>query len=314
MISLVILFGPTGVGKTRLIETVFASGFEVINADSIQVYRDLAVGSARPSEELLARVPHHLVGHKDPAEQFDVGEFVESAEALIPAIARRGRTPLICGGTAFYLRTFLYGLPGTPKADAALRRSLEQALRRDGLDVLRARLAEVDPVSEARIAPSDAYRVLRALEVYESSGRPLSSFLPPETPRSDLRILTLGLARPRDELYRRIETRVDAMFEEGLVQEVRALLEKGYGPGDPGLRGIGYREFFTCAGDRVVDASLFTDAGYLREVRNLITLNTRRYAKRQMTFFRRIPGVAWLDADSPAVAGRVRDFLAAPSP
>ncbi len=266
-------------------------GFEVINADSIQVYKYLEIGSARPSPDVLARISHHLLDFEDPAQQFDVGEFVVAAEQLIPQIALRGRRVVVSGGTAFYLRTLMFGLPGTPPSDPGIRSRLQAECAEVGIEALRERLAAVDPESGTRIQSADTYRVIRALEVYEQTGRPLSSFGPPTEPRSDMKFLPVWLDRPREELYRRIEARVEKMFRGGLPDEVAQVLRMGYSEKDPGLMGIGYREFF------VVHRELYgapLEPGdwppdFLQVVKERIKRNTRRFAKRQATFFARIP-------------------------
>jgi len=264
----------------------------------MQVYRGMDIGTAKPSGELLARLPHHLLDVVDPDQQFSAGEFVRRAEVLVREIRARGGVPLLCGGTAYYLRSFICGLPAAPASAPQLRRRLQARRREEGLASLRNELERVDPRTHAAVAARDSHRVLRALEVYHASGRPLSSFLNPGAPRADHLFLLLGLERPREELYLRIERRVEAMFEQGLVGEVRSLLARGYGPRDPGLRGIGYQEFL----------QMRAGCWSLRDVREAIQLHTRRYAKRQITFFKSLPAVQWLPAAEPEA---VRQHLAA---
>jgi tRNA dimethylallyltransferase len=300
-----ILFGPTGVGKTELVERLAQSfpRMEIVNADSMQVYRHLDIGTAKPSAALRRAIPHHLIDIVDPDVQFDAGQFVRRAERTVAEIFARGGLPLLCGGTAYYLRSFICGLPEAPASDPRIRRQLKEELSRRGLGELLAELARVDPASRAAVAEADAYRVLRALEVYRASGRPLSSFANPDRPRADYAFLALGLSRERPELYRRIDARVEGMFAAGLCREVAGLLARGYGPGDPGLRGIGYKEFF------LLQRGCWT----LAELREAIQRDSRRYAKRQVTFFKSLPGVEWLPADEPErIAGRIAGFLAAP--
>jgi len=293
------------VGKTAaiadLVRTTTTHTWELISADSRQVYRGLDIGTAKPSSAERALLPHHLIDVCDPRESWDVGQFVERADALVDGIRRRGATPLISGGTAFYIRGYLFGLPGTPKASAELRARLDQRLADEGLDRLREELERVDPASAARIAPADAYRILRALEVYHTAGRPLSSYAPPETVRPGVRPLMVGLFRDRRDLYARIDRRVEEMFAAGLPAEVAALLEQGYGADDPGMQTIGYREFLELGPPPWSPATL-------GDVRDRIARNTRRYAKRQETFFRRLPGVRWVRA------GETRDLHAALEP
>ena len=301
---LVVLFGPTAVGKTELTTHLIRSfpNLEIVNADSMQVYRHLDIGTAKPSSETLRVIPHHLLDVVDPGVQFDAGQFVRLAEDLVERIRSRGGLPMLCGGTAYYLRSFICGLAQAPASDPGVRRGLKAELAEKGLGPLLAELARVDPVTRAAVADRDAYRALRALEVYRASGRPLSSFVNPDRPRADYSFLTLGLARERAELYRRIDGRVEGMFAAGLVSEVAGLLARGYGPGDPGLRGIGYREFF------FMRRGCWT----LADLREAIQRDSRHYAKRQITFFKSLPGVEWVPAAEPErVVRRIEGFLAA---
>jgi tRNA dimethylallyltransferase len=260
------------------------------------------VGTAKPSPESRSRLTHHLLDVADPSEQFNAGRFVTAAESLVPVIRSRGRIPVICGGTAFYITSFLYGLPECPPVDPQTRLRLRALEAEVGHERMYTMLQERDPGGAARIGPNDRYRIMRALEVLEGTGRSLFSFRWPRTPRHDFRFLLIGLERERGELYRRIGERVNRMFDDGLVREVKDLLAMGYGPKDPGLRGIGYRELLE------MRAGCLTFA----EVRELIARSTRRYAKRQLTFFRAVPGVVWMRPDRPLeVREKVEAFIAA---
>ncbi len=287
-------------GKTDLIYSVFRDNFEIINADSMQVYRGMDIGSAKPESEVLSSVPHHLIGILDPDVQFNAGKFVSMADSLVKEITDRGKIPVLSGGTAFYFRNFLTGLPGVPVSDSTVRSGLERELEVKGIDFLYRQLEEIDPLRAEKISRRDTLRIIRALEVYRISGKPPSSYEVPSKIRSHLNPLILGLDRPRDELYRRIDMRVDIMFSRGLADEVKALIEKGYGKNDPGMKGIGYREFF-----------LQADTGELTvsDVAGLIKRNSRHYAKRQLTFFRKIPGVRWFSPDDSAVELAVDHYL-----
>jgi tRNA dimethylallyltransferase len=285
---LVVIFGPTGVGKTEFLSRL-PLGHEVIAADSIQVYRRLDIGSAKPSPGERARVPHHLIDIRDPREPFDVGDFVTLASRAATEIAARGRVPVVSGGTAFYVQNLLFGLPETPPSDPAVRDEARRKWETEGEALFRKALAAVDAPSEARIQRGDAYRLQRAWEVWTQTGRPLSSYKRFQNPEFSTAFVA-GLDRPRAELYRRIDDRVDSMLDAGLEDEVRALGADGYGPGDPGLRGIGYTEWFPW---------ITTGEGKVEAVRKTIAQNSRRYAKRQLTFFRSLPGVRWFDAGRP---------------
>lgn len=295
-----LLIGATAVGKSALLQELAprleASRAEVINADSRQVYRGLEIGTAKPPPRLRRRVPHHLIDAATPEAQFTAGDFVRAAQRLVGEIHRRGGLPVIAGGAAFYLWSFLHGLPAAPPADPELRRTLQQRARREGAGALHRELARHDPAGAARLPAGDTNRVVRALEVYRLTGRPWSTFRRPQALRRDFRLLVLGLQRERADLYARIDRRVEQMFRAGLAAEVAALRARGYHAGTPGLRSIGYAEFF----HESAPAAL----------RALIQRNTRRFAKRQLTFFRRFPEVRWYHADDArGVAAALQGFL-----
>lgn len=258
----------------------------------MQVYRGLTIGTAKPDPDLLRIVPHHLVDTHDPSDHYHAGEFVEAADRLVPAIVDRGRLPVIAGGTAFYLEAFLFGLPGTPQANMEIREELVRRYRSEGLEALRSELAQVDPEAEARIAPNDWYRVIRALEVFYCSGRALSSFhrSHERRPRAE-GVRVVGVRRDRADLYARIERRVDEMIARGLAIEVAGLLQSGVASDAPAMRAIGYREFTELGPPPWTDHQIAWAA-------DLIKRNSRRYAKRQITFFSRLPEVLWIDADA----------------
>ncbi|MDR2495059.1 MAG: tRNA (adenosine(37)-N6)-dimethylallyltransferase MiaA [Spirochaetaceae bacterium] len=298
-----VLFGPTGSGKTALLEQLFLENpafsgrAEIVSSDSMQVYRGMDIGTAKPSPELQALLPHHLIDILDPWEPFNVGEFVRLADRACTDIASRGAAPVVSGGAGFYLTRFIRGLPGAPPSDRSIRRKLREELNTGGVDPLIAELQARDPESAFRIHRNDVYRLLRALEVIRLSGRPLSSFsLFSEGSRPAYRFIIIGLERARSDLYRRIDLRCAAMFRAGLPEEVRRLFDAGYTPRDPGLRAIGYKEFFEEAPDGTY--RLKEDP---EPVAALIRRNCRRYAKRQITCFSAIPGVLWISAeDDPA--------------
>mgnify|MGYP006280329297 FL=1 len=306
------VFGPTAVGKTGLLLDLLEGRGEIVVADSMQVYRGLSIGAAKPDADERARITHHLLDIRNPNEQFHAGHFVEAAEEAIADIARRGSWPVVSGGTAFYFRSLLMGLPGTPPSDPEHLAVLRRQVAEQGLEALRERLAQVDPESVARISPADEYRTLRALEVYEASGRPLSSFPAPKELRDDLEMVLVGLDRPREELYTRIEERVDAMMAAGLPEEVESLFEAGYQPSDPGMRGIGYREFCEAYVEEPSRGIAFSryPAALLADISEAIKTNTRHYAKRQRTFLRSIPTVEWVPAeDVERIGGILEGFF-----
>jgi tRNA dimethylallyltransferase len=317
-ITVLVLFGPTASGKTGILLKLVNDGMkaEVVSADSMQVYRGMDIGTAKPSAQECRILPHHLIDIRDPKEQFNAGDFVRLADEACLQIAKRGKLPVVSGGTGFYLRNFIMGLSKAPPGDEAIRMQLRQELREKNAAALMEELAACDPVSAGRIHINDEYRLLRALEVYRSCGSPLSSFetnlqkCSASEKRNNFRFIILGLSRPREELYRRINERCAQMFRQGLAAEVRSLIEAGYTPNDPGLRAIGYREFFiertdAEAGERW---QLSQD---MDGVQALVAQNSRRYAKRQITFFAGIPDIKWIESgdDDAKTASLVRHSI-----
>jgi tRNA dimethylallyltransferase len=309
-----VLFGPTASGKTELLESLFAGNAvcreaplpraEIVSADSMQVYRGMDIGTAKPSATLRAVFPHHLIDIRNPREPFNAGDFVRLADAACADIARRGRLPVVSGGTGFYLRNFIYGLSEAPPSDSALRAALKTELAEKSAECLFAELARRDGESASRIHPNDTYRLLRALEVCRLTGRPLASFAVRDTPRAAYRFLIVELRRPRGDLYRRIDERCRAMFRQGLAEEATRLFREGYTPDDPGMRAIGYREFFVDDGG---EGGRWRLSGDREGVMALIARNSRRYAKRQITFFASIREAVRLDAESSRE--RILDLL-----
>ena len=319
------LFGPTAVGKTDVLLGLFGGrsgvrpsetpGFpspawfaearakgqptaEIVSADSMQVYRGLDIGTAKPGPEILGQLPHHLIDIRNPSEQYTAGDFFRDAERLVSEIVSRGRLPVISGGTAFYFKTFLFGLPETPKVDSRIRLSLGRELELKGLPVLYEELRRTDPEAAVRIGSNDGYRITRALEVFRSTGRPLSSFRVPDALRRDIAPLVLGLSREREELYRRIDERVDTMIARGLESEVIGLMERGVKADDPAMQAIGYREY-----------AMPPIPGEL-PAPDMIKRNTRRYAKRQLTFFRSFLKAAWFHPEAISeIASAVEGYL-----
>jgi len=304
VIPVAVIFGATACGKTALAAHLFSSHIEaeIISADSVQVYRGMPIGSAQPSPDMLIALRHHLVGICDPSEEFSVADFVRSADELCKDIASRGKLPVVLGGTAFYIKHFMYGMPVTPQADPFVRAQLQEKMRCIGAASMHAELAAFDPVSAAKIHVNDEYRILRAHEVYCASGRPLSSFELSYRYRGGFRFCPIFLDRPREELYRRIEDRVDQMFAQGLPEEIARLVSQGCTAEYPAMKAIGYREFFELSPD--APAAAPSDA-----VNALIKRNSKRYAKRQQTFFQSFPNVHRIDMADPAHEGQVAEIL-----
>ncbi len=248
------------------------------------MYKGLKIGSAQPEDCILEVLPHHLIAIKSPDEEFSVSDFVNEADELCSDIYARGKIPVLLGGTAFFLKNFMYGLPITPKADPEIRKSLQIRAQKEGCEVLLSELMKIDPETANRLHVNDEYRIVRALEVFVATGKSLSSYKLSEKYRDNYDFFALSIDRSREELYKRIEKRVDIMFNEGLAAEVNSLYQKGYGPTAPAMKAIGYREFFEPEG------SLKTEAE-MPEIANLIKRNTKRYAKRQETFFKALPNI-----------------------
>lgn len=299
---LVVVLGPTAVGKSRVaVDLALRFGGEVIGGDSIQVYRGFDIGTDKPSAAERRGVPHHLIDTVDPSVQFTAAEFVREALAAARGIAARGRLPIVAGGTGLYLKALLDGLFPGPGRDEAVRAALEAEAEAKGLAALHARLRRIDPEYAAKVRDRDRIRVVRALEVYETTGRPISAhFRDTASPVAGRRVVRLGLRLDRADLVRRIEARVDRMFARGLVDEVRGLLARGVPAGAPPFRALGYRHVV-----RHLEGALS-----LEEAAALTKTDTRQYAKRQMTWFRKMDGVAWFSPDDgPALEEHLRNRL-----
>lgn len=292
----IILTGPTAVGKSATLEAVAAAvahtlgrDIEPISADAFQAYRGLDIGTAKPPPEQRHR--YHLIDILEPDQQYSAGRFLALAEQACREVLARGALPVIEGGSVFYVQTFLTGMPEAPAASPEVRRQLQQQLDQHGPVFLQQELQQRDPVAAARIPGGDTYRIMRALEICLTSGQPASAFSAPDSVRTGLQPLVLGLQRERAQLYQRINLRVERMFSQGLPAEVRALADAGWSPDSPGLRAIGYREFWD------PDNRIATD---LTAIKSSIQRNTRRLAKRQTTFLPRIPGISLLPIDDTA--------------
>ncbi len=293
--SVLLILGPTAVGKSRVAARVAeAAGAEVISADARAIYRGLEVGTDRPPVELLQRVPHHLIGVLPPTEHYDAARFRAHCERLVEEIHARGRRAIVVGGSTLYVRALTRGLFPGPPADPRLRRELTAR----PLEELYRELEEVDPQAAARIRPGDRVRIVRALEVYRLTGRPISQHWGGERP-FPWPLVKVGLILDRKELYRRIEARVEDMFRRGLEEEARRLWELGLPPEAPAARTIGYQELF----------AHFRGECTLEEAKRKVVAHTKAYARRQLAFFRAEQDVHWLDVTGRSleeVANEVR--------
>ena len=285
----VLLLGPTGSGKTTL-SLALAECFngEVVSCDSVAVYRGMEIGTAKPTCEERARVPHHLIDVAEPNEPFTAGEYSRQARAALKEIAARGKLPIVTGGTGLYLRALTEGLFAGPARQEDLRARLKRSVERHGAEWLHRVLGRLDAGSAARIHANDTAKLIRAIEVCVAAGQPLSDVLGDEEknrdPLTGFRLLRMGLNPPRAELYARLDARCAAMFAAGLVEETRGLLEK-YGP-VKALDSLGYRQALA-----VLAGTLSEQAGI-----EAAQQGHRNYAKRQMTWFRREPEVQWVEA------------------
>jgi tRNA dimethylallyltransferase len=298
---LLVVVGPTAVGKSEF--AVLACerfGGEIISVDSMQVYRGLERGTAKPGTELRRRAPHHGIDLADPGEDFSLGDFVRYATAAIASIRGRRRLPVLVGGTGLYLRGLLKGIAEAPRRDEALRARLRALAERRGVSALHRLLSRADPVAARRLPPGDRHRLVRALEVCFSTRRGLSDLIR-ESPFGPDRFASvkIGLSVERETLYRVIDARVDLFFSQGLVEEVRGLLGAGLRESANALNALGYRETLAyLRGETTLDEAIA-----------LTRRNTRRYAKRQWTWFRKEDGVTWFRID-PADPRRFDEPLA----
>lgn len=288
---LILISGPTGTGKSEVAVSLAREiGGEIVNADSVQIYRGLDIGSAKPGAELRRQVPHHLYDRLDPDEHLDVAGWVEMAEDAIRDIDRRGAVPIIVGGTNFYLRALLRGLPELPPRQPEIRERLERIFgKSSGGRHLHRLLRSVDPVAAQRIDPSDRHRIERAIEVFAVTGRPISSFDPP-SPKTPAKYdyLQFALSLEREILREKLHTRVRSMYDAGLVDEVRTLLDRYPADLRP-LESIGYREAVALVEGRVDR----------EEAIAATARRTRAYSRRQMTWLRAERDVQWLDVSGP---------------
>jgi len=292
----VVLAGPTAVGKTALsLELAQRHGAEIVGADSVQVYRGLDLGSAKPTPAEQASAPHHLIDVADPAEGFSAARYAELAGEAIADIHARGRRALVVGGTGLYIKALLWGLAPTPPVDRALRQELAADWESLGPEAVHARLAKLDGPAAARLHPHDRQRVLRALEVCLQTGQPFSQQLKEhDTSGPRYEHLFIGLERPREDLNQRIEARAKAMWAGGLLAEVEAMLAAGVAPEAPGLGSLGYRQAVAVLQrDMQPEEALFD-----------MIKATKAYAKRQLTWFRSVKGLHWHHADDHAGVGR----------
>ena len=305
--AVIVVGGPTASGKTALaIELALRFDGEIVNADSMQIYRGMDIGTAKPSLAERARVPHHLLDIAAPDEAYHASRFADDAAQAIAAIRGRGRVPFLVGGTGLYIRAALYGLTSGVGRNLAFREALEAEHQRAASAGdparLHRRLAEVDRESAARLHPNDRVRIIRALEIHAATGRSATEVLRGSTPSARYESLYLAVDPGREELSARIDSRCEAMIAGGLLQEVRALRERGYGAELSSMRAIGYRHM-----QPVIDGQ-----ETLANVLEAMKRDTRQFARRQRTWLRGEPtAILVKPEDARAIASRVAEFLSA---
>lgn len=291
--KILVIVGPTASGKTRMaVELAQRHNGEVISADSMQIYRTMDIGTAKPTKEEMGGIPHHMIDVADPEEDFSVARYVEMAARCVDDVLERGKLPIVAGGTGLYIDSLLSGRTFAPfSPDSALRGELERELEEKGGQAMLEALAQVDPEAAQRLHPNDHKRIIRALEVYRSTGKTITQHnretqaIPP---RYDA--LTIGLAfQDRQAMWRRIDQRVDEMVAAGLEDEVRRLLTSGISPKCTAMQAIGYKEFTQALSGEMT----------WQEAADVVKLRSRQYAKRQLTWFGRNPNTRWMRWDDP---------------
>ncbi|MDA8429648.1 MAG: tRNA (adenosine(37)-N6)-dimethylallyltransferase MiaA [Geobacteraceae bacterium] len=286
--SLLVICGPTASGKSDLaLRLAHQLDGEIVNADSMQVYRGMDIGTAKPSPEQQQDIPHHLIDIAEPGQAFSAADFAEAADRAISTICSRGKHPIVVGGTGLYIRSLLKGLVDSPgDANGTLRQELRTEARERGNRAMLEELRRVDPELAECIHPNNLVRIIRGLEVFRTTGVPLSRYQREHAfSGQHYRSLQIGIHVARPLLYDRIDQRVDRMIEDGLLQEVQQLLNAGYGPASKAMRAIGYKQM----------TAHLSGESTLEEAIRLIKRDTRHYAKRQLTWFNADKDILWLE-------------------
>lgn len=293
--ALLVILGPTAVGKTEVaVDLLSKIKGEIISVDSRQIYKEMDIGTAKPSKTIREKIPHHLIDIVFPDEAFNAAEFGNRARSIISKLQHQDKLPILVGGSGLYIRAAVDGLFVGPGADGNLRNRLKEKAVREGSGALYRDLRRVDPETASRIHPNDQRRVIRALEVYELSGKRISSYQK-ERPSPLPNTVMIGLRKKRDSLYCSINERVDRMIGEGLIGEVKALLSRGYSKDFPSMQGLGYRQI-----------TGYLNGQYSREEAvRLIKRDTRRFARRQLTWFKKEKRIIWLDMEEYPSIGDV---------
>lgn len=296
--TVLVIVGPTASGKSYLaLHIARLTPSEIVSADSRQVYKFLNIGSAKPSKEILKEVPHHFIDELMPDEHFSAGIFGQQGRIAIHDIVKRRRLPIVVGGTGLYIRALVDGLFAGPGREEVLRDELEARLESEGAASLLEELRKVDPKAATQMLPSNQRRIIRALEVYYATGKPISEHHEEQIPVKTFASHLIGLQWDRQKLYERINLRVDEMLQVGFLDEVRGLLDRGYDDRYKSLQTVGYKEAFAflrkeISEDRMVE---------------LMKQNTRRFAKRQLTWFRKDKRIQWIEIRSEEEIGRIAE-------
>lgn len=299
--KVLIIVGPTAVGKTGLSLDLAKNikNVEIISADSRQVYKYMDIGTAKPASEVLASVPHHFIDTKYPDEYYSAGKFGREARQTIERLLNENKFPIVVGGSGLYIRALVDGFFEKQVFDQQVKAQLKNKIKSHGLEALYERLKQVDPISAEKLHPNDQHRIVRALEVYELTGVPLSKFQDQESIKAHFEPIFIGLTRERKHLYQIIEDRVEAMLDQGLVDEVKKLNEMGYHSKLNSMQTVGYREVYEYLDQKIE----------FNEMVQLIKQRSRNYAKRQMTWFRKDERIKWFDVDQYADLNMLYDEI-----
>lgn len=301
--KLLIIIGPTASGKSRLAcYLAEPCDGEIVSVDSIQVYRGLNRGTSKPSNEILRKIKHHLIDVTDPEQDFSLGDFVRMAEGVIQDMLLRKKRPILVGGTGLYLKGLLKGIFQAPGRDEDFRQLLKEIAKKEGWLYLHNLLSEIDWECAQKITQNDSQRIMRALELYHKTDRKMSDFIKNEGFREDrYKSIKIGIDTDRKRLYQKIEKRVERFFQEGLVEEVQGLLDSGVDPHCNALKALGYREVIQYLQGEISN----------EEALSLVKRNTRRYAKRQLTWFHKEEGVQWFtyQEDIPEIFDEVTQYI-----
>ena len=300
--NIIVICGPTGLGKTSVsIELAIDFHGEIIGADSMQIYRYMDIGTAKPTLNEQARVPYHLIDIVDPDDPFDAAGFAKMAGEMIMKLHAEGIVPFVVGGTGLYIKSLVHGLSNAGPADTDIRKRLKEVELLHGSGFLYEKLSKCDPEAAERIHPNDTYRIIRALEVYEATGMAISQYSKDHRfENRRFNVLKIGLHIERETLYERINQRVDAMIAAGLVDEVKMLLNRGYSEDLKSMQSIGYRHMIDFIKGRIT----------WEETLRTLKRDTRRYAKRQMTWFKADPEIVWAEPEQlDYIKEMIKNFL-----